>query len=218
MKADIQDRGKTGIYCIINKTTNKMYIGKAKCIHKRIKGYIADCNTKNINENRYLINAWHKYGRSDFHYVVLEYTILDEAILKERELYWQIKYNVTKKKFGYNFRLDSSTNMIVHKSTSKKISKRLKKEWKNGSRATHGAKLVANWALTPERNLEQSKVMSKALTKYSYNLYDLQSNFIMNCNFSKLKELNLSNVQGQFTRHKKNKLIFKSYIIERILL
>ena len=182
MKANIKDKNKSGIYCIINKINNKKYIGKAKCIHKRIKGHIAACNTKDKDENPYLINAWYKYGRENFEYFVLEYLDLDENLLSEKELYWQKKLNVTNRNMGYNLRLDSSTKMITHKDTRLKISNRLKKEWKEGIRKNHSKKLSDNWALTPERNKIQSDIMSKNLTKYEYIIYDINNNFIEKCN------------------------------------
>ena len=35
--------------------------------------HVTNLNTRNKNENRHLINAWHKYGRSNFSYYVVEY-------------------------------------------------------------------------------------------------------------------------------------------------
>lgn len=216
MKADIKDKHKSGIYCIINKLNNKMYIGKAKCIHSRIKSHIANCNTKSLEENRYLINSWHKHGRDNFDYFVLEYLNLEETLLSERELYWQQKYNVTNRRFGYNLRLDSSTRMITHKSTRILISKRLKKEWKNGVRKNHGEKLANNWKTTPGRNAEQAKIMTKNLTKYRYKIYSLNNEFIEECFYIRLKQLGLANVQASYAKYNKETYVFKGFIIERL--
>jgi len=218
MKANINDKNKSGIYCIINKVNNKMYIGKAIDIHSRLKQHISQLNHKSSDENRHLINSWHKYGRNNFDYFVLEYLMLNEELLSQRELYWQEKYNVNNRKFGYNLRLDSSTKMIVHEETRELVSKRLKKEWDSGIRKDHGKKLSDNWKLTPERNKIQSQIMTKNLTKYIYKLYDLNENFIEQCYFNKLKNLNIQNVQGEFFRKKLNKIKFKSYIIERLII
>lgn len=57
MKANIKHKGKIGVYCIFNKVNGKVYIGKAKCIHKRIIGHIALLNTRSKDENRHLIRA-----------------------------------------------------------------------------------------------------------------------------------------------------------------
>ena len=72
---------------------SKKYVGKSKDIYKRIMQHVTQLNTKNKNENRHLINAWHKYGRDSFTYYVVEY-IYEESLelleqkLKERELFW----------------------------------------------------------------------------------------------------------------------------------
>jgi len=57
MKADIKHRNQTGIYLILNTVTGKVYIGKAKCIYKRIKAHITCLNTKHKDENIYLRNS-----------------------------------------------------------------------------------------------------------------------------------------------------------------
>jgi group I intron endonuclease len=216
MKANIRDKNKCGIYCIINKINGKKYVGKAKDIYKRIIEHITQLNNENIDENRHLINAWKKYGRENFEYFVIEYLELNENLLKEKELYWQLKHKVTNRNFGYNFRLDSSTKMITHEETKKLISERLKKEWKNGVRKNHGKKLSDNWKTTPERNKKQSEIMSNNLTKYTYNLYTKDNIFIENCLYKRLKELKLNNVLATFKRENINKKLFKNYIIERI--
>lgn len=115
------DKNKSGIYCICNKINNKVYIGKSKNIYNRIKQHIYYLNHKDKNENCYLINAWLKYGSDNFYYYVIEYLPLDEQLLKNKELYWILKYNALDKKYGYNLRLDSESKMIVHESTKLKL-------------------------------------------------------------------------------------------------
>ena len=56
---------KSGIYCIRNKVNNKVYIGKAKCIYRRIRQHINLLNKRSKDENEHFINAWHKYGRQN---------------------------------------------------------------------------------------------------------------------------------------------------------
>jgi group I intron endonuclease len=219
MKANIQHKGKTGVYCIRNIINGKVYIGKAKCIWRRIHGHLSALKLKNKSqENQHMINSFEKYGKENFEYFVLEYLPLDNKILSEKELYWMNFYNSTNRLKGYNLRMDSSTNMICHKETSIKISERIKKEWENGIRKDHGKKLSKNWKTTPERNKKQSEIMSKNLTKYSYNIFNDKNEFLENCNYSRLKELNLQNVLAEFFRKKSNKIKFKSFIIERLII
>lgn len=123
MKVKREDLNKCGIYCIRNLANNKVYIGKSRNIYNRIAAHINELRRKSKNENRHLINAWFKYGEDNFDYYVLEYLNLDENLLRDRELYWMQKYNSTDRKHGYNLRMDSSTNMIVHQETKDKLSK-----------------------------------------------------------------------------------------------
>lgn len=122
MKLNKYDLNKCGIYCIRNLINNKVYIGKSYNIYSRIASHIYELTVRSKNENRHLINAWHKYGKENFDYFVLEYLAVDEQLVKERELYWIQQYNSTNRQFGYNLRLDSSTKMIVHEETKQKLS------------------------------------------------------------------------------------------------
>lgn len=128
MKVNRFDLNKCGIYCIRNLINNKVYIGKSYNIYQRIAAHIYALNVKSKDENRHLIAAWHKYGRENFEYFVLEYLPLDEELVKNRELYWMEVYNSIDRKFGYNLRKDSSTNMIVHDETKMLFSQLYKGE------------------------------------------------------------------------------------------
>lgn len=117
-----RDLGKSGIYCIRNIINNKVYIGKAKCIYRRMKHHVTSLNTKNKDENRHLINAWHKYGKESFEYFIVEYLPLDEKLISQRELFWQRHYKALNPETGYNMREDSETGLIISKETRKKLS------------------------------------------------------------------------------------------------
>ena len=126
MQLDKNDLNKSGIYCIRNIINNKVYIGKSKNIYVRIRQHIYNLNNKSKDENRYLINSWHKYGEQNFIYFVIEYLELNEELLRERELYWIENFNSTNENKGYNLRKDSSTNMIVHPKTRQLFSNKYK--------------------------------------------------------------------------------------------
>lgn len=215
MKANINDK-KCGIYCIVNTINNKKYIGKTKCVHRRIKEHIAMLNTKSKDENPYLIRSWNKYGRENFNYFILETLELDDELISKREIYWMDKLNTLDKRYGYNLKRDSSTGLIIHPDTSKKISERLKKEWSEGIRDGHSKKLKANWKNNTERKTQQSEVMSKVLTKYLYEIYDLDMNLMEICAYKRLVELNLQNVLAKFFKKKISEDYFKSHYIKRI--
>ena len=216
MKVNKNDK-KCGIYMIRNVINNKVYIGKSKNIYNRITKHIYNLNINNSKEeNLHIINAWNKYGKDSFEYIVLEYLELDEINLANRELFWMKTFNSLDRKFGYNIRSDSNSKMIVHLETSRKISERLKNEWKNGIRNEHSEKLSNNWKNNIERKKFQSLLMSKILTKYKYHLYDVNMNFIESCNYKRLVELKLQNVIATFHKQKTTKVKFKNFIIEKV--
>lgn len=126
MKLHPSDNHKSGIYCIRNIVNNKVYIGKAKNIYTRIIGHIHNLRVKSKDENRHLINAWHKYGEDKFEYFVIEYLEFDEELLKKRELFWILNYDAINPEKGYNLRLDSSTGLIVQDETRKIMSQNAK--------------------------------------------------------------------------------------------
>ena len=177
MKANIEHL-YPGIYCIINKVNNKKYVGKAKNIHKRIKWHIAALNAKSKDENRYLINSWHKHGRKSFDYIVLERLPLDEILLSEKELHYQDLHKVHIKKFGYNLRRDSSTGMIVSEETKQK----LKEASKNRHiKFPHLAKQVGEktrkmW----ENNHILKKEMSEKVSKIKTNYHIVKMDYNLN--------------------------------------
>lgn len=203
---------KCGIYCIKNIVNNKMYIGKSKNIYSRMYQHLSDLNLgKRKSKNSHLLNAWEKYGKDNFECFVIELLELNDDLVKNKELYWIQYYDTINRKKGYNLRMDSDTKMIVHKETSKKISERLKKEWSEGIRSNHSKKLSLNWKKTPNRNIIQSQIMTKNLTKYIYYIYDLNNNFIEKCYYKRLKELNLQGITSVYHRSKNKNIKLKHH-------
>ena len=216
MKPNLLLKNKSGIYGIRNTLNNKLYVGKTKCFYKRCHQYLYEIKRQNFNHiNSYFLNSINKYGLNNFEFYVIEY-IDDLELISDRELYWIEYYNTTNNKKGYNLRKDSSTSMIVHPETSKKISDRLKKEWKEGKRNNHSEKLKNSWNNNELRKKNQSEIMSNNLTKYSYNLYDKEMNFIKNIMYNELKDMKLQNVIITIHKKKQNKVLFKGYFIEKI--
>jgi hypothetical protein len=173
-------------------------------------------NLKRKDENAHLTNAWHKYGADSFEYSVLEYLEADEKNVAIRELHWMKQFNALNKEYGYNLRSDSDSKMIVHLDTSTKISNRLKAEWKAGIRDGHSAKLKSSWKQDTNRKTAQSALLSKTLTKYAYELYNLEQVYIKTCTYQELIELSLKNCIATFCRKKLDYIKFKAYYIKKI--
>lgn len=89
-----------GIYKIVNKVNNKVYIGKAIDILKRWKhGHIIPLN-KNSHKNNHLQSSWNKYGEDNFDFSIIEQC--NENELNKKEKYWIRFYNSNNSQYGYN--------------------------------------------------------------------------------------------------------------------
>ncbi len=169
-----RDLKKAGIYCIKNLINNKVYIGKSINIYERIRQHINLLNKESLDENRYLIRSWNKYGRDNFQYIVLEYLEIDETILKERELYWMGKFKSLNRKFGYNLREDTSTNCIVSNETRELQSKNRIQRYKDNPQLRENISIHFKkfWKENPDKLKVMSEKVAKAITKYSIYQYD----------------------------------------------
>jgi len=88
-----------GIYKIVNKVNNKVYIGSATDIKKRWRDHRWYLN-HNKHHNSHLQLSWNKYGKESFDFlVILECEIINLLTL---ELETINKFNAFDNKFGYN--------------------------------------------------------------------------------------------------------------------
>lgn len=172
MKQRVKDKFKSGIYVIQNNVNQKKYVGKAIDIYKRIKSHVTFLNTKNKNENYHLINSWHKYGRENFSYYVIEYIydenqdILEQK-LSEQELYWIKTLNTIDRKNGYNLRLDSSGKCIVSDETRERCKQSQKERYKN----LEQRKICSEKSIQAHINHKESFENAKEKLAYSNRKY-----------------------------------------------
>ncbi|MDP2692818.1 MAG: GIY-YIG nuclease family protein [bacterium] len=105
---------------VIYKTTNivngKIYVGKD-----------VENNEYYIGSGKLIKRAIKKYGKENFKKETLE-ECFDKKSLCEREIYWIKKLDSTNKSIGYNITKGGEGGKTV---SSKEMSKRLKKLWKN---------------------------------------------------------------------------------------
>lgn len=68
---DISNQKSGGIYKIVNKIDGKYYVGSTKNFSSRWKEHVYDL-ARNIHHNSYLQNAWNKYGKNNFAFIIAE--------------------------------------------------------------------------------------------------------------------------------------------------
>lgn len=175
MKLYRQRDYQSGIYLIRNKVNNKIYIGKAKNIYERIRQHINLLNKRSKDENIHLINSWHKYGRENFEYEVLEYCPVE--LLEEREFMYIKQFNSLNRDIGYNMRLDTSTRCILPEETKKRMSESKKKLYADPNYDTMKHSHTY-WKDNPEAKKEMAKRVSEKKTKYKIEQYDKEMNLI----------------------------------------
>lgn len=160
------DRKLSGIYKITNTINGKIYIGKTVNFQKRYTAYKGAFKKEDIRKiNPYFLNSIKKYGPENFTFEVVEVCSLE--VLAEKELQWMLHYKSTEQEFGYNLRMDSSTGMVTHPSTRKKISERVKREYAEGIRSKEA---ISEWATDLWKDEEKKDKMRRnvSLARASY--------------------------------------------------
>lgn len=89
----------SGIYAILNKLNNKIYIGSSKSIGSRLNEHKYDL-IKNIHYNTRFQKAFLKYGLDNFKFILLEKCNESDLLIKEQ--YYIDLYRSYDKNFGYN--------------------------------------------------------------------------------------------------------------------
>lgn len=95
----------SGIYQIVNINTGKSYIGSSSRIHQRFYEH-KNALRKNKHFNRYLQNAWNKYGEDNFVFRILEEVSKEDSkrynLLHDLENVYINKYLSNIEEKGYN--------------------------------------------------------------------------------------------------------------------
>jgi len=88
-----------GIYAIINAESNKCYIGSTTNLQKRWGQHKTRLRNKQHN-NPHLQNAWNKYGKDVFSFMICEYVENPEHLI-EREQYWLDEFRLLCPVYNY---------------------------------------------------------------------------------------------------------------------
>lgn len=94
-----------GIYVITCNITNKCYVGSSINIKQRRKRHFSDLKC-NRHCNRYLQNAWLKYGSTNFSFEILEECAT--TTLLENEKKWITHYDSLNLNKGFNLCLETN--------------------------------------------------------------------------------------------------------------
>lgn len=142
------------IYQIKNIITNIVYVGSAVNIDKRWKRHVWELNNQS-HSNIYLKRAWNKYGAENFKFEILE-IIEDINKLIEREQFWLDWTKAANRKFGYNFRLDATSNAGL----------KFSEEHKRKISIAHIGKVVKEETKEKLRKLKLSEERKIAISKF----------------------------------------------------
>jgi len=94
------------IYSITHIDSGKVYIGSTTNLKFRWRDHKKNLRG-NRHDNRYLQNAWNKYGEDSFSFKVVEECATD--ILLDREKAWFNKTNCCDRNFGFNIVMDPNS-------------------------------------------------------------------------------------------------------------
>lgn len=103
----------SGIYAIINKVNNKIYIGSSKNIYNRKAQHYSELRG-NYHDNIFLQRSWNKYGENSFEFKIIEIVKNSEDLLKVEQRYIDKYYDGGKNCYNMN------PNAILPPTSSKK--------------------------------------------------------------------------------------------------
>ena len=190
------------VYKITNVQNGKSIIGSTTNLYNRIRHYRYDINKSNPlkHYNKNFLDDLIKYGLKNFTFEILEqFDNITDIELKNKETYYILKYDTLNT--GYNIRIDIDGKYICNNSTKEKQKLQITSQWKNCIRDNHSNKMQNYWNNTSEeRRAQQSKIMTKNLTKYSYDIYKNNEIIIKNANYQDLVKLNLETCISNFAR------------------
>lgn len=98
----------TGIYCIRNTVTAKLYVGSSISVIKRWGDHKRDLRLGK-HDNSYLQRAWSKHGEDSFEFMLIEECLLGDCTILEQ--YYIDLYETTDRSKGYNIRLVADSNV-----------------------------------------------------------------------------------------------------------
>ena len=139
----------SGIYVWINKVNNKMYIGRATDLYRRVyEEKRAFKNGKHENLKK-LFNAVNKYGIQNFGVRELM-RVSDKTVLIDLEKYFIAYFNTKEEGYNCTYGGDGTTGHIVTEEHRRKQKEKMKEYWTDERKKQHTEKMKL-WANDPIR-------------------------------------------------------------------
>jgi group I intron endonuclease len=161
-----------GIYKIVNRTTNKYYVGSSTNLEHRWWKHINHLN-KNSHCNKYLQNSWNKHGNVQFDFVVvkkLNDKICRNELIGEEQSWLNIAKNEPEKTYNLCFVAgggDTFTNNPNKDVIVKKLKKRMLGIGNPMFGRTHSTETKKSWSV-----LRKGKFAGKNSPNYGKQLTD----------------------------------------------
>jgi group I intron endonuclease len=198
MKKDIlnENKGKSGIYMLTNKLTNKIYIGQSKDISNRFKNYFNRSYLKS-KANLRICRTLLEYGYSNFSLTILEYCDKFELLTREQFYFdkFNPEYNILKipgsplnSKHSENTKASISKSLKgiyvkeksvlfnrLHKEEPRKLMSLKKLETKNalfGSTHSENSKELMKQKALSRKHSEDTKFKMNAISGNPVNIYE----------------------------------------------
>lgn len=140
-----------GIYRILNKVNNKVYIGQSIDVENRLKQY-KSCLNRGDHHNPHLQHSWDKYGEDVFEFGII--TKCDESELDDLEISFIANYDSFNSEKGYNKETGGDLNKHMSDESCRKISESCKGLFAGDNNPFYGAHH------TKENRKKMSELMS----------------------------------------------------------
>lgn len=169
-----------GIYQILNKIDNRCYIGQSIHLEIRKEEHFSELR-RNIHKNKYLQNAFNKYGENNFQFNILEECSKDD--LSSKEIFWidyyggyesSKTYNLTPGGYSLFGKANPCYGRIWTEEERQKQSERLKEVFKDptkcsmyGKKHSEATKDKIRKTLSNRKQTEESNI-KRSNTFYRY--------------------------------------------------
>ena len=138
----------TGVYIILNKKTDKGYVGSAASSLADRWEHHRSCLRTGKHHNSYLQASWNKHGEESFEFVILEHCQPSECL--KREQHWIDSRKSAERKFGYNLSPTAGSPFGVKRSAA--------------SRARMSAARIGKDYLSPEARAKAIAILTSPET------------------------------------------------------